>query len=62
MVVLIVIVAAVLVLALVGWMLARMSPGRSRRIQEAAAADVAAMLEDTKLVSPDAPGNHEDDL
>lgn len=61
MIVLILIVAA-LVLALAGWRLARMWPGRTRRIQEAAAADVAAVLEDTKLVSPDAPGNHEDDL
>jgi hypothetical protein len=61
MIVLILVVAA-LVLALVGWQLSRVWPARTRRIQEAAAADVAAVLEDTKLVSPDAPGNHEDDL
>ncbi len=60
MVVLIIILAA-LVLATGGWLVTRMRPG-SKSIQEAAAADVAAILEDSKLVSPDAPGNHEDDL
>ena len=57
-----IIVVALLLLVLVGWSLARVWPGRTRRIQEAAAADVAAVLEDAKLVSPEAPGNHEDDL
>jgi hypothetical protein len=61
MLVLILVVAA-LVLALVGWQLSRAWPARTKRIQEAAAADVAAVLEDAKLVRPDAPGNHEDDL
>jgi hypothetical protein len=61
MIVLIVVVA-VLLLALVGWSLARVWPGRTRRIKEAAAADVAAVLEDAKLVRPDAPGIQEDDL
>lgn len=61
MVVLIVILA-VLVLSFVGWLMARVRPGRTRRIQEAAAADVAAVREDAKLVAPDAPGNDEDDL
>jgi cell shape-determining protein MreC len=35
---------------------------RSQRIQEAAAANVAAILEDAKYVRPDAPGTHQDDL
>jgi hypothetical protein len=61
MVVLIIILAA-LVLGGGGWLVAHTRPGRARSIQEAAAADVAAILEDSKLVSPDAPGNHEDDL
>lgn len=61
MVVLILILAALL-LAVVGWLVARMRPGRTRRIQAAAAADVAAVREDAKQVSPDAPGNYEDDL
>lgn len=61
MIVLIVVVA-LLLLVLVGWSLARVWPGSTRRIKEAAAADVAAVLEDAKLVSPDAPGNHQDDL
>jgi hypothetical protein len=61
MVVLILILAALL-LAMVGWLVARMRPGRTQRIQEAAAADVAAVREDAKQVSPDAPGNYQDDL
>ncbi|MGH3156990.1 MAG: hypothetical protein ACRDNF_10495, partial [Streptosporangiaceae bacterium] len=46
------------------WRSQRMSwwARRNRRIQEAAAANVAAILEDTKHVRPDAPGNHQDDL
>ena len=35
---------------------------RSETIKESAAADVAAIEQDAKLVSPDAPGNHQDDL
>lgn len=61
MVELIIIVAA-LVLAGGGWLVAVRRPARVKSIKEAAAADVAAVLEDAKLVSPDAPGNHEDDL
>jgi hypothetical protein len=61
MIVLILIGAAAL-LAIVGWLVARTRPGRFRSIQEAAAADVAAVREDAKLVAPDAPGNEEDDL
>lgn len=61
MIVLIFVVAA-LVLAVIGLLLARMRPGRARRIQEAAAADVAAVREDAKLFSPDAPGSNADDL
>ena len=61
MIVLILVVAA-LVLALVGWQLSRVWPARTRRIKEAAAADVAAVREDANLVSPDAPGNDQDDL
>ena len=61
MVELIIIVAAV-VLVGGGWLVAVRRPARVKSIQEAAAADVAAVLEDAKLVRPDAPGNHEDDL
>ncbi|HEX4061960.1 MAG TPA: hypothetical protein VHY58_13175 [Streptosporangiaceae bacterium] len=35
---------------------------RDRRMQEAAAADAAALLGDAKYVRPDAPGDHLDDL
>jgi hypothetical protein len=35
---------------------------RTRRIQEAAAEDVAALRRDARLVRPDAPGNYPDEL
>jgi hypothetical protein len=35
---------------------------RTMRIKHAAARDVAAVRQDAKLVRPDAPGNHQDDL
>jgi hypothetical protein len=58
-------VLALLVVSLLGIRMRR-SPGllspHRERIKEAAAADVAAIEEDGKFVSPDAPGRHEDDL
>jgi lipopolysaccharide export LptBFGC system permease protein LptF len=62
MIVLIFVVVALVVLALAGWLLARARPGRTQRIKDAAAADVDAVREDAGLFSPDAPGNHQDDL
>jgi hypothetical protein len=40
-----------------GWL-----ASRERQVKDAAAEDVAAIREDAKDVSPDAPGNHTDDL
>jgi hypothetical protein len=57
-------IALVVVIVLGMWMWR--SPGqrsaRTRRIQDAAAADVAAIEEDDKFIRPDAPGRQEDDL
>ncbi len=55
-----------LVLVVVLGMRPRRSPGtlsaHSNEIKKAAAADVAAIEEDDKYVSPDAPGRDEDEL
>jgi hypothetical protein len=67
----VVLAVVVLVLTLIYWRFRRpkwRSPRgtwvarRDRQIQEAAAADAAALLNDAKYVRPDAPGDHLDDL
>jgi hypothetical protein len=52
----------VIVLGLWMWRSPGLRSAHARRIKEAAAADVAAIEEDDKFVSPDAPGRQEDDL
>ncbi len=52
----------VIVFSMRTWRMPGLRSARSRRIKEAAAADVAAIEEDDALVSPDAPGREEDDL
>jgi UPF0716 family protein affecting phage T7 exclusion len=52
----------VIVLGFWLWRTTGLRSAEARRIKEAAAADVAAIEEDDKFVSPDAPGRQEDDL
>jgi hypothetical protein len=53
---------AVIVLGIWMWRSPGVRSAHAQRIKEAAAADVAEIEEDDKLVSPDAPGRQEDDL